>query len=241
MAGYQAMAAELRAAGLRAEVFLGGGSMARQLKYADQRGAAVAVIEGGDERARGVVQLKDLALGARLAAEIATHEDWRRSRRRSRCRGRGWSRRCGRCWRGPADGCRPGLPGGRADGAGLGAARRRGGAHPGRARLHRRDAGGAGGAAAGGGAARPLRRGHPGAGLRDPRRRGGDDAAARLHRADRAAAHGRAAPSRRAMSIAGRCGGGRRRARSGRGSTCRRGSRSSRAATRRRTMPRCWR
>ena len=37
MAGYQGMAAELRAAGLRAEVFLGGGNMARQLKYADQR------------------------------------------------------------------------------------------------------------------------------------------------------------------------------------------------------------
>ena len=77
MAGYQAMAAELRAGGLRAEVFLGGGNMARQLKYADQRACAVAVIEGGDERARGVVQLKDLALGARLAAEIETHEDWK--------------------------------------------------------------------------------------------------------------------------------------------------------------------
>jgi histidyl-tRNA synthetase len=77
MAGYQRMAAELRAGGLRAEVFLGGGNMARQLKYADQRRAAVAVIEGGDERARGVVQLKDLALGARLAAEIATHEAWK--------------------------------------------------------------------------------------------------------------------------------------------------------------------
>jgi histidyl-tRNA synthetase len=77
MAGYQAMAADLRSAGLRAEVFLGSGNMARQLKYADQRRAAVAVIEGGDERARGVVQLKDLGLGARLAAEIATHEDWK--------------------------------------------------------------------------------------------------------------------------------------------------------------------
>jgi histidyl-tRNA synthetase len=50
--------------------------MARQLKYADQRRSAVAVIEGGDERARGVVQLKDLALGARLAAEIESHEAW---------------------------------------------------------------------------------------------------------------------------------------------------------------------
>jgi histidyl-tRNA synthetase len=76
MAGYQAMAAELRAAGIRAEVFLGGGNMARQLKYADRRDCPVAVIEGGDERARGVVQLKDLALGARLAADLETHADW---------------------------------------------------------------------------------------------------------------------------------------------------------------------
>jgi histidyl-tRNA synthetase len=77
MADYQAMAADLRAAGIRAEVFLGGGNMGRQLKYADQRGSAVAVIAGEDERARGVVQLKDLALGAMLAAEIETHDDWK--------------------------------------------------------------------------------------------------------------------------------------------------------------------
>jgi histidyl-tRNA synthetase len=76
-AEYQAMAAELRAAGLRAEAFLGGGNMGRQLKYADQRRSPVAVIAGEDERARGVVQLKDLALGARLAAEIETREDWK--------------------------------------------------------------------------------------------------------------------------------------------------------------------
>ena len=73
----QAMAAELRAAGVRAEAWLGGGGLGRQLKYADQRGAPVAVIAGEDERARGVVQLKDLALGARLAAEIESHEAWR--------------------------------------------------------------------------------------------------------------------------------------------------------------------
>ena len=77
MAEYQAMAAELRAAGIRAEVFLGGGNMGRQLKYADHRSSPVAVIAGEDERARGVVQLKDLALGARLAAEIADHEAWK--------------------------------------------------------------------------------------------------------------------------------------------------------------------
>jgi histidyl-tRNA synthetase len=71
-----AMATELRAAGIRAEPFMGGGNMGKQLKYADRRGSPVAVIEGSDEKARGVVQLKDLALGARLAAAIETHEDW---------------------------------------------------------------------------------------------------------------------------------------------------------------------
>ncbi|MGM0586569.1 MAG: histidine--tRNA ligase [Pseudomonadota bacterium] len=76
MADYQAMAAELRAGGIRAEAFLGGGNFGKQLKYADRRAAPVAVIEGEDEKARGVVQLKDLALGARLASQIETHEDW---------------------------------------------------------------------------------------------------------------------------------------------------------------------
>ena len=77
MAAYQTMCAELRAAGIRAEVFLGGGNMGKQLKYADRRASPVAVIEGGDERAQGVITLKDLALGARLAAEIETHEEWK--------------------------------------------------------------------------------------------------------------------------------------------------------------------
>ncbi len=77
MGDYQAMAAELRAAGIRAEVYLGNPrNFGNQLKYADKRGAPVAVIEGEDERARGVVQLKDLVLGARIA-ENATLEEWK--------------------------------------------------------------------------------------------------------------------------------------------------------------------
>ncbi len=76
MADYQTICAELRQSGIRAEVFLGGGNMAKQLKYADKRAAPVAVIEGEDERAAGQVTLKDLALGARLAAEIETREEW---------------------------------------------------------------------------------------------------------------------------------------------------------------------
>ncbi|MEM9763314.1 MAG: ATP phosphoribosyltransferase regulatory subunit, partial [Pseudomonadota bacterium] len=76
MADYQAMCAELRNAGIRAEVFLGGGNMGKQLKYADKRAAPIAIIEGEGERAEGVIQLKDLMLGAKLSAEIETREEW---------------------------------------------------------------------------------------------------------------------------------------------------------------------
>jgi len=76
MADSQSMCAELRNAGIRAEVYMGGGNIAKQLKYADKRAAPVAVIEGADEHAAGQVTLKDLALGARLAAEIESREEW---------------------------------------------------------------------------------------------------------------------------------------------------------------------
>ncbi|OAN77023.1 histidine--tRNA ligase [Sulfitobacter sp. EhC04] len=77
MADYQAMVAELRQAGIRAEVYLGNPkNFGNQLKYADKRGSPAAVIEGGDEHARGVVQIKDLILGAKIA-ESATHEEWK--------------------------------------------------------------------------------------------------------------------------------------------------------------------
>ncbi|GGA06538.1 histidine--tRNA ligase [Neptunicoccus cionae] len=78
MSDYQAMVAELRDAGIRAEVYLGNPkNFGNQLKYADKRESPVAIIEGGDEKDRGVVQIKDLALGARLAAEIETSEEWK--------------------------------------------------------------------------------------------------------------------------------------------------------------------
>jgi histidyl-tRNA synthetase len=71
-----ALAAELRAENLRAEAYVGNGKMGDQLKYADKRGAAVAVIEGSDERARGEVTLKDLALGAELAKSVESRAAW---------------------------------------------------------------------------------------------------------------------------------------------------------------------
>lgn len=77
MADYQTMVSELRQAGIRAEVYLGNPkNFGNQLKYADNRGSPIAVIEGGDEHDKGVVQIKDLVLGAELAKD-ATLEEWK--------------------------------------------------------------------------------------------------------------------------------------------------------------------
>ena len=80
MASYQAMAAELRAGGLRAEVYLGGSNFAKQLKYADKRAAPLAIIQGEDEREKGEVTIKDLVLGAKLSKEIEDNAEWREGR-----------------------------------------------------------------------------------------------------------------------------------------------------------------
>jgi histidyl-tRNA synthetase len=71
---------ELRAAGIKAEAYVGNGKFGDQMKYADRRGAAIAVIEGGDERAKGEVTLKDLALGAELAKSVESRAAWTANR-----------------------------------------------------------------------------------------------------------------------------------------------------------------
>lgn len=77
MADYQTMVAELRKAGVRSEVYLGNPkNFGNQLKYADKRASPVAIIAGGDEFAKGVVQIKDLILGAEIAKN-ATLEEWK--------------------------------------------------------------------------------------------------------------------------------------------------------------------
>ncbi len=73
----QTMVSELRRAGVRAELYLGGSGMRAQIKYADKRSSPIAVIEGGDERAKGEVVLKDLILGAEMARSIADNKAWR--------------------------------------------------------------------------------------------------------------------------------------------------------------------
>jgi histidyl-tRNA synthetase len=75
MADYQKMAQELRNAGMRAELYLGESGMKAQMKYADKRGSPCVVIQGGDEKAKGEVQIKDLMLGATLTA-IKDRDDY---------------------------------------------------------------------------------------------------------------------------------------------------------------------
>jgi histidyl-tRNA synthetase len=68
IADYQKMVAALRGAGIRAELYLGSGKFGAQMKYADKRGSPCVVIQGGDEKAKGEVQIKDLILGASITA-----------------------------------------------------------------------------------------------------------------------------------------------------------------------------
>jgi len=77
LAEYQKMTAELRAAGITTEMYMGAGGIRRQVKYADQRNMPVAVICGGDEFAKGEVSIKDLLLGRELAAGIKDRDAWR--------------------------------------------------------------------------------------------------------------------------------------------------------------------
>ncbi len=71
VADYQKMVAALRAANIRAELYLGNPkSMGNQLKYADKRNSPCVIIQGSDEKddaAGPQVLLKDLILGAELA------------------------------------------------------------------------------------------------------------------------------------------------------------------------------
>jgi histidyl-tRNA synthetase len=77
VADYQRMVSALRTAKIRAELYLGNpkNNLGTQLKYADKRGAPCAIIQGGDEKARGEVQIKDLILGATLT-DTKDREDY---------------------------------------------------------------------------------------------------------------------------------------------------------------------
>jgi histidyl-tRNA synthetase len=77
---FQRLAQRLRQAGIAAEMYLGTSGMKAQMKYADRRGAPCVVIQGGDEVAKGEVQIKDLVEGTKAAATITDAKEWREGR-----------------------------------------------------------------------------------------------------------------------------------------------------------------
>ncbi|WP_284776993.1 histidine--tRNA ligase [Agrobacterium sp. lyk4-40-TYG-31] len=81
MGRYQRFTQALRKEGIRAEMYQGNWKkFGNQLKYADRMGAPIAIIQGGDERAENVVQIKDLIEGKRLSGEIEDNVAWREAR-----------------------------------------------------------------------------------------------------------------------------------------------------------------
>jgi histidyl-tRNA synthetase len=77
---YQKMVADLRRADIPAELYLGAAGMKAQMKYADKRDAPLVVIQGGDEKAKGIVQIKDMRAGKELASGVADHDAYREAR-----------------------------------------------------------------------------------------------------------------------------------------------------------------
>ena len=68
---YLRLAAAIRRQGIGVEVYPDAKKLGQQLKYADRRGFALAVIVGGDEWAAGTCQIKDLATGASTTVPLA--------------------------------------------------------------------------------------------------------------------------------------------------------------------------
>lgn len=74
---YLAMTWELRRAGIPTELYLGREkSMGKQLKYADLCEVPIALLYGSNEKSRGVVTLKDMAIGREKAAHVGDREEW---------------------------------------------------------------------------------------------------------------------------------------------------------------------
>jgi histidyl-tRNA synthetase len=80
LADYQRIVADLRNAGVAAEMYLGASGMKAQLKYADRRNSPAAIIAGSNEFAAGKLQIKDLAVGKAEAAAIGSHAEYREER-----------------------------------------------------------------------------------------------------------------------------------------------------------------
>jgi len=72
---------ELRRAGIPTELYLGTEKgITKQIKHADRSGIPFVLLYGGDEKARGVVTLKDMEAGRAKATVLKSREEWRQER-----------------------------------------------------------------------------------------------------------------------------------------------------------------
>ncbi len=78
MMEYQVIARELRSAGIACEIFYGARKqLKKQLSYADKKNCPVAILIGEDELAKGVVTVRNLALGKELSSSISDKQEWK--------------------------------------------------------------------------------------------------------------------------------------------------------------------
>jgi histidyl-tRNA synthetase len=74
------MTFELRRAGIPTEMYLGSRGIGKQIGYADALQIPIAVVFGGDEKAKGVITLKDMARGKLVSDQLTARADWLRER-----------------------------------------------------------------------------------------------------------------------------------------------------------------
>ena len=78
MKHYIQIATELRENGINTDLYVGNPKdFGKQMKYADLRGAAFAIVAGTNEVKADIVQIKDLKLGSKLADNISSNEEWK--------------------------------------------------------------------------------------------------------------------------------------------------------------------
>ena len=78
---YLQIAFELRRAGIPTELYLGAErGVGKQVKYADRAGIPIVLLYGADEKARGMVTLKDMGAGRQRSDELKGREQWRQER-----------------------------------------------------------------------------------------------------------------------------------------------------------------
>jgi len=72
---YTALTFELRHAGIRTELYLGTDRAGKQIKYADKLEIPIVLLYGPDEKAKGVVTIKDMSVGRARAPQLGGSRD----------------------------------------------------------------------------------------------------------------------------------------------------------------------